>query len=70
MSKQVRLNDEVNQKALKIAAKVNATLSGEGVSVSKQQVVNAAMNSFYDECAQLEGISLEEWIASMFKGDF
>lgn len=70
MSKQVRLNNDVNTKALKIAAKVNASLAESGNEVSKQKVIEAATNAFYEECAKLEGASFDKWIVAMFKGEF
>lgn len=70
MTKQVRLNDDANANALLVASKVNAKLSKQGVTVSKQKVVEAATNAFYEECAKLEGEAFENWIVAMFKGEF
>lgn len=70
MTKQVRLRHEANTNALRVASKVNSALASDGVEVSKQRVVEAATNAFYEECAKLEGKAFENWIVEMFKGEF
>ena len=69
-SQLTRIGTDANTKALKIAAKVNAKLSDDGVSISKKRVIEAATNAFYEECASLEGEAFDKWIIAMFKGDF
>lgn len=70
MAKQVRLNHEANTNALRVASRVNSALADQGVDVSKQRVVEAATNAFYEECAKLEGEAFDKWIVAMFKGEF
>lgn len=69
-STNTRLSQEANKNALRVASKVNSKLSEQGLSVSKQKVVEAATNAFYEECAKLEGEAFENWIVAMFKGEF
>lgn len=67
-TKQVKVNVNLaTERAAKIAvAKGNAS----SVKGFYEQAIQSNAMAFYEECANLEGITLDEWIESMKKGEF
>ena len=68
--KKNRINVDVNP-AWQSAAKT-AVAKGVAPSVKKffENAIEEAALEFYEESAQLAGVSLEEWIKSAEKGEF
>ncbi len=68
MSKQVKVNvDMAINKAAKVAVAKGSASSVKGFYES---AIESAAMEFFDECARLEGIPLNEWLSQMGRGEF
>lgn len=66
--RQIMIKPSVESLAGKVADKIGATSFSD--LVERLITMDPSVKAFYQECADLEGVSLEEWLKSADKGEF